>query len=900
MLEAINEIIPGASEQLENAFSFVHEWYLRGLEYWLLLPGIVRYAIVLAFLLAALGTVTSLIKAASINYKEWKPIPDSKLMFSYFCGSGDFQRKLIYKSARKLVCDKTWPWISAAGLAYRLGNLSRSSRLLMFLLTFVYLPLAVVGIFEMFFRGIIGYVTYFLLNICVTILYLALRLINYILIPILRIIDNAMRIEQHCPHCYNTFKLPYFKCPHCDEVHQQLIPATSGLLFARCACGHFLPSSVISKRDRLSAVCPKCNSDLAAANAKQFSIQVIGGNSAGKTAFIAAFQHLYQANVGVSNCSVRVEPKDAFSDVEMMFANGCTEPSSPSEVIPYTFVHQTGNTSEQSLIFYDIPDEILLSEEYERNPLNFGYSDGIVVIIDPLSVPSVRNECEKINADAVCGAGGDSPDSIVIHFITKFSEISGRAARRMSKVPVAVLIAKSDITGIKNRVGMPKIKSIYKANPERYQNSLEVATDEVCRGYLADIGLGNILNNLDAVFSMVRCFPISSIGHTSKQGMSFEPYGVVEPIAWIGEKGRAGMAPQLKAVRECVSAEGFQEQMTAQNLVERYAKAEKLYRTGNLEAATKAFADLGGYKDAAERVEKIKEIRYKGAVKKQNDHDFDGAIRAFRGLGNYKDAAKRVISSQFAKVDFLVSEELYKQALDFLSTLPKSGVWSEKNNEVRYGYALYLIENQDYVAANTELMRLGGYRDSQARAASITVGRMRQAVKGGVNRKIKFGKHDWRVLLIENDMALLVTENAIKNIAYNDTLVDTYWSESKIRAYLNSDFLNEFTREELSLVQTSVIKTVANPDYNTPGGPDTEDKFFLLDIQEARRFFSSDSDRLPDTSVPGVATDWCWLRSSGGEKTYAAIIDKNGKISTGGSRVTNNGGGIRPAAFIKL
>lgn len=901
MAEAINEIIPGTSEYLEEISFHVHEWYLRGTELWALIPTVLKQAVALAFFLAALGAVTSLIKAVSNNYREWSPMPNSKLMFSYFCGSGDHQRRLIYKNAKSLVTDRTWPWISAAGLAFRLGNFSHSSMLVMFLISFAYLPLAVIGAIELMFRAIVAHILYFFLNIFIAIIYLAIRLITYILIPIFHVADGAMRVEQHCPHCYNTFNLPHFKCPYCNEIHQQLVPAKSGLFFARCSCGHFLPCSGISKRGKLSPVCPKCNTDLAASNAKQFSIQVIGGNSAGKTAFISAFQHLYQSNIDAGTCTIRGEPKDAFSDIEAMFNNGCTEPSPPSEVIPYTLVHRTGTAMEQSLIFYDIPDEILLSEEYERNPLNFGYSDGIVVIIDPLSTLSVRSECERLDPDSVHGSSQDSSESIVIHFITKFSEISGRAARKMSNVPVAVLIAKSDVKGIKKKIGLPKIKSIFKADPEKYQNSMEIAADVVCRQYLADIGLSNILNNLDAVFSMVRCFPISSIGHISKQGLPFEPYGVVEPIAWIGETGRAGMSAQLKMVRERVSADGFQEQMANQNLVERYAEAEKLYRTGRLEAATKAFAGLGSYKDAAERAEEIKELRYKTALKRKNDGDFDGAVRDFRNLGNYKDSAQQATSSQYAKIDYLVSVQRHKDALDFLATLPKSNALTEKLNEVRYDYAVFLIQNQDYIAANYELEQLGRYRDSQEKLASISLGFMQQQIKAGAQKKIKFGKYKWRVLTVHNDMALIITENVIKSMAYNKTLEEICcWSESSIRNYLNTSFLNEFDSAEKSLILTLPVKTPRNPEFGTPGGADTSDKVFLLSIEEAQRLFSDDADREAEQPSADIEENWYWLRSTGGEIQFAAIIEKNGKINTGGNWMTNGRGGVRPVMYIKL
>lgn len=904
MIELINKIMPGANEYLSEAYQFCYEWYSRGTDLWILVPSVVRsivhFVLIVAYYLAVLGTITSLVKAILKNYKEWKPIPDSKLMFSYFCGSGDYQRVLIYKDAKKLVCDKTWPWISAAGLAFRLGNLSHSSKIVMFLLTFVYLPIATIGAVELVFRFFIGHVTYAALNICIAILYLAIRLVIYLVMPLMRMFDGAMRTEQHCPHCYNTFNLPYFRCPYCGEIHEQLIPAKSGLFFARCVCHHFLPSSVISQRNKLTAVCPKCKEDLAAANAKQFSIQVIGGNSSGKTAFIAAFEHLYRNNIDMSECVVRCEPEKAFEDVDIMFTNGYTEPSSPSEVTTYTLVHQIDGTMDQSLVFYDIPDELLLNEEYERNPLNFGYSDGIVVIVDPLSVASVRKECEKNNPDAIRGASEDDPESIVIHFISKFSEIAGRSARKMSNVPVAVLISKSDIKCIKSKIGFPKIKSIFNANPDLYQGNLEVAIDEVCREYLVDIGLGNILNNLDAVFSMVRCFPISAIGHTSNQGVPFEPFGVVEPIAWIGEKGRAGVSAQLCAVSECVSNDDFQKRMTDNNLADRYEKAIKLYDAGRLEAATKAFNDLSGYKDASDWVERIKETRYQSAIKKQSKENYEDAIKEFRSLGSYKDAQKQIIILQYAKVDFLISINKYKEALDYLKTMDKSDTQEEKMKEVRYKYAIHLIETHDYIGANAWLTRLGSYRDSKEKADSISFDRMRQEVKTGANRKIKFGKNVWRVLTVKDDLAMLITENTIGAMAYALETSYTSWSQSSVRRYLNSTFLNNFTDAEKAFIQAVQVKTPVNPDYNTPGGEDTFDSVFLLDISEAKQYFKDDSDRMPDTTAPGVYTEWCWLRSTGGGMDYAAIIDKTGVIRTGGNRVTNENGGLRPALFLKL
>lgn len=901
MLEAINEHFPEAGDSLNKALAFAHKWYLYGIDLWARCPAMLRYAVITAFFMAILGTVTSLVKAVSINYKEWKPMPNSKLAFSYFCGSGDYQRKLIHKNAKELVVDRTWPWISMAGLAYRLSNVSHDSKIVMFLISIAYLPLAVMGCVELVFRAVIGNVAFFVLNIVAMVAFFVIRLAAYLLIPVFRVVDAAMRVEQHCPYCYDTFKLPHFRCPHCNEVYKQLVPARSGLLFARCSCGHFLPCAVLSKRDRLAPVCPKCNRDLAASNTKSFSIQVIGGDSAGKTAFISAFQHMYRDSVDQEKCAIKGEPKVAFDEIESMFGRGCPIPSSTSEVIPYTLVHQSGSSAESSLVFYDIPDEVLLSEEYERNPLNFGFSDGIVVIVDPLSVQSVRNECGRLDAAGIDGFSQDTAESVVIHFITKFSEISGRATRKMSDIPVAVLVAKNDIGVVQNKIGSAAIAAAYRANPAKYQNDVEAAADEICRNYLSDIGLANILNNLDAVFSMVRCFPVSSIGHAAKRGYPFEPYGVVEPIAWIGQCGHAPMAAQLREARKCVTADGFQENMADRNLTIQYAKAEKLLQESKFYEAIDAFVGLGSYRDAAERLRQVRETCYNAALKKRYGRDFDGAIKDFKALDSYKDSAQQILSTQYAKVDHLVSLQRYQDALGVLGAMRKSDAVAEKVRKVKYGHALFLVQNKDYISANDIFEQLEDYMDCRQKAVEISLNVTRQRIAAGTKRKIKFGKYEWRVLTINNGLALIITENIVKRLPYGDGGMDGIcWSDSGVRKYLNTTFFNEFDADEKAVIQEVSVKTPKNPEYGTPGGADTKDRVFLLSIEEALQFFHDDADRRPNETSPGIVADWAWLRSSGGECAFAAIIEKGGKVSAGGSRVTNVRGGARPAMFIKL
>ena len=500
------------------------------------IPSPLRALIVIISVAACINIVASLIKAIIINRASWKKKPSSELMFSYAAGSGQFQRSHIYKDAHKYLFDPKWSVFSFAGLAYRLGNYESHSKTIAFLSSLVYLPLAILGIAEMIIRCIAGVVIYFVINLAYIVFLLAIGAVNLLLMPLFNLADKASWKTQHCPKCYATFKLPVFECPHCGRWHTKLYPGSCGLLFAKCSCGHFIPCASASKRKDLKSYCSRCGNALAGSNIKALSVQVLGGNSSGKTAFIAAFQHQYVEaieNSGIQNVST--SPEDDFKDLERMYHSGRTIKSPSDEVRAYYILHGSKWSSDDGIVIYDVPDEVILSEQYERNPLYFAYSDGIIIIIDPLSVRSVREECESTAGPASTnGFSEDSAEDIIIHFINKYSEVAGRMARRMSDTPVAVVITKTDLTSIRKKIGNVTIKAEFSANQNQYR-SPDDARDKVCRKYLADIGLVNAINNLDSVFSRVSYFPVSSIGHC-EDGSPFDPQNIIAPISWLARQ----------------------------------------------------------------------------------------------------------------------------------------------------------------------------------------------------------------------------------------------------------------------------------------------------------------------------------------------------------------------------
>jgi hypothetical protein len=535
---------------LERIHELLQKGFARVGEFWETIPGLLRAVFIILAIVACFNIVYSLIKAIIMNKATWKKKPDAELMYSFAAGSGQFQRSQIYRDAHKYLLDKKWSVFSFAGLAYRLGNYESHSKTIAFLCSFAYLPMAALGMVEMMLRAAVGVSTYFVLNLAYLLLLVFLWGVNYVLMPLFNLADKTSWVTQHCPKCYTSFKLPVFECPHCGEKHANLYPGRCGLLYAKCTCGHFIPCSSLSKRKELKSYCPKCDYALAGSNIKALTVQVVGGNSSGKTAFIAAFQHQYVEAIQKSGVrDVSLSPEEDFRDLERMYQSGRTEKSATDEVRAYYILHGNKGSSDDGIVIYDVPDEVILSEQYERNPLNFAYSDGIIMIIDPLSIRSVRKECESMTgADSVDGFSDDSTEDIIIHFINKYSEVAGRTARKMSDTPVAVVIAKTDLTAIKRKIGMVKIKAEFSANQNQY-GSLEEARDTICRRYLSDIGLANAINNLESVFSRVSFFPVSSIGHCA-DGSPFDPQNMIAPIGWLARQCKSSINDLTAFVEE--------------------------------------------------------------------------------------------------------------------------------------------------------------------------------------------------------------------------------------------------------------------------------------------------------------------------------------------------------------
>ena len=168
----------------------------------------------------------------------------------------------------------------------------------------------------------------------------------------------------------------------------------------------------------------------------------------------------------------------------------------------------------------------------------------------------------------------------------------------------------------------------------------------------------------------------------------------------------------------------------------------------------------------------------------------------------------------------------------------------------------------------------------------------------------------WKILHKEGNKALVISKYALDCKPYNDTETGVTWETCSLRKWLNGEFLNSaFSEKEKEKILTTNVTAESNPKYDTPAGNDTEDKVFLLSINQSKEYFESASERSCKATIysrkQGADTKigdfcWWWLRSPGYDSYIAALVNTGGSVSDYGYSVNYAIVAVRPAMWIKL
>jgi len=169
---------------------------------------------------------------------------------------------------------------------------------------------------------------------------------------------------------------------------------------------------------------------------------------------------------------------------------------------------------------------------------------------------------------------------------------------------------------------------------------------------------------------------------------------------------------------------------------------------------------------------------------------------------------------------------------------------------------------------------------------------------------------EWLVLETEDGRAMLLSLYAIDVQPYHSNRDNKRtWANCDLNDWLDETFYNDaFTAAEKSRILNTKISTPNNPDYGTSGGSDSYDKVFILSVDEARSFFTT-NERIArptwQTRILGGYADnkhddvcWWWLRSTGENGWKACYVDEFGNIGTEGNWIDLEIS-VRPAIYVE-
>ena len=154
-----------------------------------------------------------------------------------------------------------------------------------------------------------------------------------------------------------------------------------------------------------------------------------------------------------------------------------------------------------------------------------------------------------------------------------------------------------------------------------------------------------------------------------------------------------------------------------------------------------------------------------------------------------------------------------------------------------------------------------------------------------VGKCISFGDEkniEWLILDKQNEKMLIISRYALYSRKFNETEKNSTWKECEVRSWLNDTFMDmHFSLDEKDMI-------LLQSGY--------EDKIFLLSVDEAVKYFLTDTKR--HTTFKDGRSAWWWTRNIGDRGGFEAVVLEDGSVYRAGTNVTNGNGAIRPAMWI--
>lgn len=240
--------------------------------------------------------------------------------------------------------------------------------------------------------------------------------------------------------------------------------------------------------------------------------------------------------------------------------------------------------------------------------------------------------------------------------------------------------------------------------------------------------------------------------------------------------------------------------------------------------------------------------------------------------------------------------------------------WNQSTSDVRSDLVLTANiatisrkKNGEYpqteVTDNSLILKLSSITERDAQGYVSYGG---ERYKGDNYYWLKVEPIQWRYLSQNGDNVQFVSEKVLDSHVWNNTdhengIYRNNYKYSDIRAWLNSDFLEQAFYYDPSLIQTVNVDNSAestDESSNPFACEDTQDKVYLLSCKDVRNKeygFTDDASRI---AYDDAGNARYWLRSPNFYDGSARCVSSNGYITN--SDYVSNSYGVRPALTRKL
>ncbi|MEU7165312.1 hypothetical protein AB0A70_11790 [Streptomyces morookaense] len=324
-------------------------------------------------------------------------------------------------------------------------------------------------------------------------------------------------------------------------------------------------------------VCRRCHSDLPSDYCDQDSriIALVGAKATGKSTYVTVLVNelrhrvggAYRASLAAMGADTQRRDRETAAELyERLQLPGATRPAALGFNDPLLYRLSVparsrlgAGSRHTALVFFDAAGEDLRNAEaMDRYTAYLAAADGIILLVDPLQLPSVRDE--------LAGTGGPplppvetSPQQIAADVAGQLRSHRRAGSRGRLSTPVAVALTKTDMLR-----PLLSPQSPLHGNASHHGGALDdadrTAVHEEVRSLLGSWDGGALHRQLESDFSDVGLFGLSALGapppsdapaDAPKSGP--QPVRVEDPLLWL--LARRNLLPVRKQGR-AARAEG--------------------------------------------------------------------------------------------------------------------------------------------------------------------------------------------------------------------------------------------------------------------------------------------------------------------------------------------------------